>query len=288
MAMRFPKEPKPVPGQPGHDTTPSDLQKRWRFESNAVEVYPFYSAGKSAGVAACFSNFVWQTPYEFEVPMEFCAVEFAEHERRVQCGFSEKAIMLCKAASMGDKASFFKIAKSSDPKSCKALGRAVNNFRQEVWDKIVCSVAYQVVFQKFQKTAKLREHLLATGSTLLAEATKNDSHWGIGIDKGMPDAGVPAKWKGTNILGWALTEARESLRGDAVKVAAEPESIAANGSFTFSLHSEEDLDEALRALRCHGMRMLEGGCELGGRFRSESTRQEVAAGEPPRKVKRLE
>jgi ribA/ribD-fused uncharacterized protein len=253
-----------------------------------MEVYPFYSAGKSAGVAACFSNFFWQTPYEFEVPAEFCAVEFAQHERRVQCEFSEKAIMLCKAASMGDKASFFKIAKSSDPKSCKALGRAVNNFRQVVWDKIVCSVAYQVVFQKFQKTAELREHLLATGSALLAEATKNDSHWGIGIDMGMPDAAVPAKWKGKNILGWALMEARASLQRDAVAAAAAPGSIAADGSFTFSLRSQEDLDEALRALRCHGMRTLHAGCEFRGCFLSEPRRQFEVAAEPPRKVDRLE
>ena len=126
---------------------------------------------------------------------------------------------------MGDKASFFNIAKTEDARSCKALGRDIENFQQALWDKIVCSVAYQVVFQKFKKSERLRDHLMATGDALMAEATKNDSNWGIGIDKGMSDAGVPAKWQGYNILGWALMEARDSLRKESLHAAEEPQPV---------------------------------------------------------------
>ena len=36
--------------------------------------------------------------------------------------------------------------------------------------------------------------------------------WGIGIDAGEDDVQTPARWKGTNVLGWALMEARAALR----------------------------------------------------------------------------
>ena len=48
----------------------------------------------------------------------------------------------------------------------------------------------------------------------MVEATVNDTNWGIGINMGMPDVTIPSKWKGYNILGWALTEVRKTLRMD--------------------------------------------------------------------------
>ncbi|MCI9109817.1 MAG: NADAR family protein, partial [Lachnospiraceae bacterium] len=35
--------------------------------------------------------------------------------------------------------------------------------------------------------------------------------WGIGMGKTNPDAQNPLKWKGSNLLGFALTEVREQL-----------------------------------------------------------------------------
>jgi predicted NAD-dependent protein-ADP-ribosyltransferase YbiA (DUF1768 family) len=47
---------------------------------------------------------------------------------------------------------------------------------------------------------------------------------GIGLDVGERDVGVPANWRGTNVLGWALMQARDRLyeaEGEAARVAAE-------------------------------------------------------------------
>ena len=38
-----------------------------------------------------------------------------------------------------------------------------------------------------------------------------DKIWGIGIGSKNPNTQNKNEWKGTNILGWALMEARESL-----------------------------------------------------------------------------
>ena len=53
----------------------------------------------------------------------------------------------------------------------------------------------------------LKKTLLATGNAILAEATKNDRNWGIGLNLDHPDLASPRKWQGANILGWSLMEA---------------------------------------------------------------------------------
>jgi len=178
------------------------------------DVLEFYGHGAYMGDVACFSNFFDQTaePFDFEVPAELCAVELPPRHRRVSCAFSEKAIMMCKAAAMGDCATYVEICDSPRPSEVKALGRKVQNFSGELWDRIVCSVAFHSVLQKFQQSPRMRKVLLGTGDRVIAEATSRDNNWGIGIDIGDPLACQPAQWKGTNILGWALMEVRTALR----------------------------------------------------------------------------
>jgi len=46
---------------------------------------------------------------------------------------------------------------------------------------------------------------------VLVEASPVDPIWGIGLAKDHPDALLPGKWKGTNLLGFALMEVRDEL-----------------------------------------------------------------------------
>ena len=60
--------------------------------------------------------------------------------------------MLCKAAIMGDRESYFKIARSQlHPGQIKKMGRQVKGFEERKWMEKECSVAFQVVYQKFSK-----------------------------------------------------------------------------------------------------------------------------------------
>merc|ERR1712110_327913 len=99
----------------------------------------------------------------------------------VWCDYSEKAIMLTKAALMGDDEMFKEIQQASNPRSAKALGRGVRNFDQELWDHHLEETAFEVVRQKFEADAALRALLLSTGEKILAEAAPNDCVWGIGL-----------------------------------------------------------------------------------------------------------
>jgi len=43
------------------------------------------------------------------------------------------------------------------------------------------------------------------------EASPRDRIWGIGMGQSNPDVENPMKWRGRNLLGFALTEARDEL-----------------------------------------------------------------------------
>jgi len=86
----------------------------------------------------------------------------------------------------------------------------LQGFDQDLWNRIDCSVAFQVVLQKFSKTLELKKILLKYEG-LYAEMTSNDVNWGTGIDRWDPVKTVPSKWQGDNMLGWALTEVRALL-----------------------------------------------------------------------------
>jgi len=180
--------------------------------TDSPSVLGFY--GHSRGEYRCFSNFYDQKgePFDFHVPASFLSGLGQNVPHVVSCNFSEKAIMLCKAAVMGDVEAYMQIVRSADPRKAKALGRGVRGFVPQLWDSVVCSVAFEVVHQKFSKTPSIQRVLLRTGKRLIAEATMNDANWGIGINTGDPRVQRPAEWEGSNILGWALMEARDALR----------------------------------------------------------------------------
>lgn len=159
----------------------------------------------------CFSNFHKQPEFQFIVPEYLCSdrMQLQARERTVMCAFSEMAIMLCKAAVMGDLDSYWRIARAKRPDEAKHYGRQVKGFDQKRWEKVVCAVAFHLVYEKFVQTPELQDSLLATGSSFIAEA--NDKVWGNGLRKGDERELMPCQWRGSNVR-WALMETRDSLR----------------------------------------------------------------------------
>ena len=139
------------------------LRERWRSMDGMHQVVDFYGHNANMGDWAVFSNFYeqssWPGGFEFQVPLALCACELDEQSRRVACALSEMAVMLCKAAAMGDAATYREIAQASTPEAAKSLGRQVRDFSDQVWARVECSVAFQAVAQKFMQSPELQELL---------------------------------------------------------------------------------------------------------------------------------
>ena len=124
----------------------------------------------------------------------------------------EQYMMAAKAELFGDSEIQEQILKCSDPKQIKALGRKVRGFDQKVWDKFKYAIVLNGNWCKFSQNRDLREFLLSTGDSVLVEASPYDNIWGIRLAASSPEAQDPMKWRGQNLLGFALMEVRDELR----------------------------------------------------------------------------
>ena len=203
------------------------LRAKWASMQTGCVVLPFYSEHGQHGI---FSNF-YPSPFHFDLPILLLfgdAVCNRPHGFRtpVAVQWSEQAIMLCKAAAFGDSRCYNSILAAASPMEAKRLGRTVRNFDEHRWDGLVCEIAREVVSQKFTKVDGYAARLRATGTKVLAEASETDSIWGIGMRSDDRCCGTPSKWRGTNILGWALMQARDQLGPPSVNEAARQAAMA--------------------------------------------------------------
>ncbi len=93
----------------------------------------------------------------------------------------------------------------------KALGRQVRGFDAKVWDEIKFGIVLNASYLKFSQNASLRDFLLRTGSKILVEASPVDKIWGIGLAASDENAQNPMKWRGQNLLDFALMRARDEI-----------------------------------------------------------------------------
>ncbi len=124
----------------------------------------------------------------------------------------EQYMMHQKAITFDDKDIAKQILETDDVSKVKALGRAVHNYNDAIWNGVRQIVVYKGLLAKFSQNEDLKEKLLSTRNKILAEAARTDSVWGIGIsikDNARFDMN---KWRGKNLLGFALMQVRKELQ----------------------------------------------------------------------------
>lgn len=95
----------------------------------------------------------------------------------------------------------------------KALGRAVKNYDDILWNGMRQLIVYQGLLEKFRQSEELKEKLLATQNHILAECAVQDRIWGIGLSMKDERRFNIDDWQGQNLLGFSLMRVRETLRG---------------------------------------------------------------------------
>jgi ribA/ribD-fused uncharacterized protein len=127
---------------------------------------------------------------------------------------AEQFMMAGKARLFGDSATLAEILAASSPAACKALGRKVRGYDEARWAAARFDLVTRGNVAKFGQDPALAAYLARTGTTILVEASPVDKIWGIGMAADDEGADRPQKWRGLNLLGFALVRARGILAGE--------------------------------------------------------------------------
>ncbi|WP_380285057.1 NADAR family protein [Kitasatospora purpeofusca] len=124
---------------------------------------------------------------------------------------AEHWMMAGKARMFGDERTLARILAAPSPAEAKKLGRQVRNFDDATWTAGRFELVTEGNVAKFGGHQELRGYLLSTRQRVLVEASPLDRIWGIGLRADDERAPRPAEWRGENLLGFALMEARTRL-----------------------------------------------------------------------------
>ena len=161
---------------------------------------PFYGHTAELGriTNAVFSQFY---PAEFQID-------------GVRYHWAEQWMMAAKARLFGDLEALTAILDADEPLACKKIGRTVRNYDDGRWSAARFDLVVTGNVAKFSQSQPLRDHLLDSGDAILVEAAPRDQIWGIGFGRENPAVHDPLRWRGRNLLGFALVKVRGILRGE--------------------------------------------------------------------------
>jgi ribA/ribD-fused uncharacterized protein len=132
-------------------------------------------------------------------------------DQGVHYATAEHFMMAAKARLFGDDAALAAVLAAPSPEEAKAIGRRVRDYDDEAWAAARVDAVVRGNVAKFGQNLDLGEFLRTTGDRVLVEASPRDAIWGIGLGSSNPKARDPSHWRGLNLLGFALMEARDCL-----------------------------------------------------------------------------
>jgi len=150
--------------------------------------------------SSCFSQ--WWSGHPFTV-------------NSIRYATAEHYMMAEKARLFDDAGTLDSILEAKSAAVAKKLGRQVKGFDESRWLQARWGIVVQGNLAKFSQHNELRDFLIQTGDRVLVEASPFDRIWGIGMAATTEGVENPARWKGLNLLGFALMEVRHQMRAEA-------------------------------------------------------------------------
>lgn len=123
----------------------------------------------------------------------------------------EQYMMYRKACLFQDRVAANEILAVNDVAEIKAIGRKVSGYDDIIWSGMRQIIVYNGLIEKFRHNDEPRRMLLETGDAIFAECAVKDRIWGIGLSMTDGDRFYMDKWRGQNLLGFALMEVRNKL-----------------------------------------------------------------------------
>jgi ribA/ribD-fused uncharacterized protein len=125
---------------------------------------------------------------------------------------AEHWMMAKKAELFNDNEVLEKIIQANSPAEAKKFGREVRNYDDTLWLANRYEIVKQGNIYKFNQNLDLKAFLINTKERVLVESSPVDAIWGIGMASDHKDIQNPEKWRGLNLLGFALMEVRDELK----------------------------------------------------------------------------
>ena len=171
-------------------------------DGQSFKYLPFYGHSAEPGriTNAVYSQFY---PVEFKID-------------GVCYRWAEQWMMAAKARLFSDQEALAAILAADDPLACKKIGRTVRSYDDGHWSAARFDLVVAGNIAKFSQNPPLRDHLLGSGDAILVEAAPRDQIWGIGFGRDNPAVHDPLRWRGRNLLGFALVKVRAVIRGEIV------------------------------------------------------------------------
>ena len=90
----------------------------------------------------------------------------------------------------------------------------MNGFIQREWEQQRFEIVVRGNRAKFAQNPALNDYLQSTANCILVEASPYDPIWGIGIAEQDEAVHNPNRWRGLNLLGFAIMAVRAHWRND--------------------------------------------------------------------------
>jgi ribA/ribD-fused uncharacterized protein len=166
------------------------------------------------------SKFVFNAKTRQELPDPITSLSiFSDHpdlidgiEGSYSC--AEQFMMIGKALLFKDEYIATQIRDEDSPARHKKLGRRVSNFDNTVWMSYATDIVTLASYLKFSQNWRLKKEILETGNATLIEGSPMDKIWGVNLRYDDSTIADPKNWKGLNLLGQCLMEAREIIRSE--------------------------------------------------------------------------
>ncbi len=126
----------------------------------------------------------------------------------------EQYMMYQKAILFDDTEIARKILETNNVGKIKALGRAVKDYNDTVWNGLRQLIVFEGLIEKFRQNEDLQKKLLSTGDAVLAECAVHDKIWGTGLSMNDPKRFHMRTWQGQNLLGFSLMRVRDLLKSE--------------------------------------------------------------------------
>jgi len=114
-----------------------------------------------------------------------------------------------KAQLFDDDFKAAQIMEATEPNEQKRIGLKVKHFNKDAWWNKTNVLMHEANYNKFMQNEYLKQELLTTTGTTIAQACPFRADWSTGYFVTEPNCQDRQKWTGMNKLGEILTNLRE-------------------------------------------------------------------------------